>query len=718
MTREEQLLKAKIPCPETQIEIRKSICDICTGVYCGLDVYVKDRKAIKVEGTPGFPGNPHGKLCTKGASTRSYVYREDRLTTPLRRTGPRGSGQFEAISWDEAYREIAARLNRIKEIEGPDAVAWFTGYTKWFRPWLHRIAHSFGTRNYGTESSVCFTATSFAWKTIAGRMYKADMARSQTYVGWGCNTLVNFHTRGRQLTEFHERGGKIIIIDPRITPTARRLADIHLQLRPGTDGALALGMANVMLERGWYNREFVEKYVHGFEQYRQNAQKFTLEETERLTGVPAAKIEEAAELYANNGPVSTYLPAAAVTHHINGFNNIRAAIALQVITGNIDCPGGELPGSGGYLHVDTGFETLEKQFVEEVRPTQCQERIGEKRFPLWSKLINEFQASDLARQIEEGEPYPLKAIMAFGMNHRMFPQSQRVLKAIESLDFVVAADLVMTDLCRSADIVLPVCSSLERSELRGFAGGFMTCTTPAIPPLGDSKLDTVILCELARYLELDDDLLKSGYENTMRYIISNLSETLEELREADLPLKVKGVVPYVPGTMRQKGFETKTGKLELYSEIIAELQPEASWLDPVTTYQSSFDDTDPAEFPLTLITGARLPNAIHSRFHNVPWARSLRQNPAADLHPADATALGIKENDTIELRTQSGAIRVKAHLTACGLRGDVYMYHGYPEADVNLLIPDTHLDLYTGFVGFRQIRCAVRKVEENDEAAF
>lgn len=716
MIHEEQLLKAKIPCPETGIEIKQSICDICSGVYCGLDIYVKDQKVIKVEGTPGFPGNPSGKLCTKGASTRSYVYREDRLKTPLRRKGPRGSGQFEVISWEEAYQEIAARLTTIKETEGPDAVAWFTGYTKWHRPWLHRIAHSFGTRNYGTESSVCFTATSFAWKTIAGKMFKADMAHSKTFVGWGCNTLVNFHTRGRQLTEFHERGGKIIIIDPRVTPTTRQLADIHLQLRAGTDGVLALGMANVMIERGWYNHEFVEKYVHGFEQYRTYAKQFTLEETERITGVPAKMIEEAASLYANGGPASTYLPAAAVTHHLNGFNNMRAIIALQVITGNIDCAGGELPGSGGYLHVDTGFETMEKKFIEEVRPVNCKERIGEKRFPMWSKLINEFQATDLARQIEEGDPYPIKAIMAFGMNHRMFPQPQRMLKNIESLDFVVAADLFMTDLCRSADIVLPVCSSLERSELRGFAGGFLTYTKPVIPPMGDSKPDTVILCELAQYLDLDDDLLKSGYENTVRYMFSNLTETLEELREADLPLKVKSIVPYVPGTIRTKGFETKTGKLELYSEFIAELQPEAPWLNPIPTYQGSFDDADAAMFPMTLITGARLLNTIHSRFHNVSWARSLRKDSTADLHPDDAAALGIKENDTIRLSTQSGTICVKAHLTATGLPGDVNMYHGYPEADVNLLIPDTHLDPYTGFVGFRQIRCAVRKVEEKDEA--
>lgn len=706
MNQKERLLKAKIPCEETGIEIRHSICDICTpGAHCGLDVYVKDGTILKVEGTDGFPGS-NGKLCTKGAANRQYVYRENRIRTPQKRME---DGTYKPISWEQAYSEIGEKLNRIKKEQGPEAVAWFTGYSKWYRPWLHRITHSFGSLNYGTESSSCYQATAMAWKTVAGREYHPDMRNAGVFLGWGCNTMNNFYIPARGLRAFKERGGKVIIIDPRITHTAQKLADIHLQIRPGTDGALALGMANLMIERGWTDQAFIQEHVHGYEPYREYVKQFTLERTEEITGVPGWKIEAAVRMYVDNLPGCGYLPSAAVTHHLNGYNNMRAIISLFVLAGDIDRTGGELPSHASYVYADCGFDTMEEHFVYDKKPEGCRQPIGADRFPVWNKLIHEFQAMDLARQIEEAEPYPIKALMAFGMNHRMFPDSEAMLKAIDQLELVVAADIVETELCRRAHYVLPVCTSMERSELKGYGGGFLTCTTPAIEPLYESKSDPEIICELAAYLDIEDDLLKSGYEKTMEYMISNLSVTLEELKQAPLPVKVKELRPYKPGTYREKGFETPTGKLELYSEVIAPLQKERPDLNPLPVYEDSFDGSSREDYPLTLIAGARLTNAIHSRIHTLPWTRSLRQKPAADIHVLDAKALGIQEGDEIELSTACGMIRVAAHLVHTSLPGDVYMYHGYQEANVNSLIGRNHLDPYSGFPGYRQIRCRVRK---------
>lgn len=706
MNQTEQLLRAKIPCKETGIEIKHSICDICTpGSHCGLDVYVKDGQIIKVEGTDGFPGS-NGKLCTKGASNRQYVYRKNRLKTPKKRMP---DGSYQTVSWDQAYREIARKLNQIKSAHGPESVAWFTGYSKWYRPWLHRITHSFGSLNYGTESSSCYQATAMAWKTIAGREYRPDMKNAGVFLGWGCNTMTNFYIPARGLRAFKERGGKVIIIDPRITHTSQKMADIHLQLRPGTDGALALGMANYMIEHGLIDHEFIRDKVHGFEAYREYVKEFTLEKTEEITGVPACKIEAAVKMYTENLPGCGYLPSATITHHLNGYNNMRAIISLFVLAGDIDRTGGELPSHASYIYTDCGFDTMEEHFINDVKPESCREKIGAQRFPVWSRLIHEFQAMDLVRQIEEEKPYPIKALMAFGMNHKMFPDSDAMLRAVDKLELVVATDIVETELCRRADYVLPVCTSLERSELKGYGGGFLTCTTPAVKPLYESKSDPEIICELASYLELDDDLLKSGYEATMRYMISNLPLTLEELKEAPLPVKVPSLRPYKPGTYREKGFETPTGKLELYSEVIAPLCGERPDLNPLPVYRDSFDGSDPAEYPLTLVAGARLPGAIHSRLHDVPWPRSLRQNPAAELHPAVAKPLGIQNGDQIQLSTAYGSIQVEALLTQTVLPGDVYVYHGYDEANVNSLIGINHLDPYSGFPGYRQIRCRIRK---------
>lgn len=713
MTEQEKLLKAKIPGEGTGIEVRRTLCDICTpGPQCGIDAYVKDGKVIKVEGTKGYPGS-NGHLCTKGASNRQYLYREDRIRTPLRRTGPRGSGQFEPISWEEALKTIAEKLNGVKKEYGPEAVAWFTGYSKWYRPYLLRLVHSFGSLNYGTESSSCHMATEIAWKTVTGRPCRQDLANSKVFLGWACNPYMGSYPAAEGLVKYKENGGYVIIIDPRRTPTTEKIADMHLQLKPGTDGALALGMAKLILDNGWQDQPYIDKYVYGFEEYKAYVQQFDLDMVAEITGLAKEDIFEATCRYATGGPASIWETAAAITHHINGYNNYRAMIALQTITGNIDRRGGTLPEWGTYLQTACGFSTMEEEFRFETEPKDCKPKIGAERFPVWAPLNEEFQAMDMVRQIHEGTPYPLKALVNFGMNSRMFPEPQKMLDAFDELDFVASTDIFMTDVCKWSDIVLPVCTSFERSELKAYPGGFLTCTTPVIEPLYESRPDTEVICELARYLGLPDDKLTAGYEACMRFIISNLDVTLEELKAAPLPIKVKEFKPYEPGYLLEHGFETPTGKIELYSSFIEKI-PGRPDLSPLPTYKDSFDGPAEAALPLTLVVGARLPNAIHSRLHDVPWARSLRKNPAADINPADAAQYGISEGDDIELFTKANVIRVKAHLTDIGLAGNVHMYHGYKEADGNSLVGQNHLDPYSGFPGYRQLRCGIRKVQEEN----
>lgn len=709
MNTTEKRLRAKLPGEDTGITVRHSICDIAAPcINCGLDVYVKDGVVVKVEGTADHPSN-RGTLCVRGAATKEYIYRESRLRTPMRRVGPRGSGQLEPITWEQAFTEIAQKLNAIKAKDGPEAVVWYTGYTKWYRPWLQRLTHAFGSRNYCTESSSCNKATLMAWKAVGGQRFTPDMAHCGVYLGWGCNSANNKPNPMKALRRVKERGGKIIIIDPRVTPTSQRMADLHLQLRPGTDGALALGLANVLIEKGWIDRPYIEKYVHGFEEYRALAAQYTLEKTAAITGVPQEQILAAAEMFHANLPAAAYTPGAAVTQHLNGFNNMRAIISLLAITGCLDRVGGGIP-VFGLGDTDAGFETMQAQFMYGNMPTNCRERVGVGRFPLWGEFTMESQANDIFRQIREETPYPLKALMAFGMNNRFFLDSGALDDAFEKLELIVATDLVKTDICDYADYVLPVCSSLERSEVKVYSGCRLMCTTPAIEPLYDSKNDCEIICELARYLDLDDDLLKAGYEETMRYMISNLPITLEELREADAPVAMERTLNYTPGSLLEKGLLTPTGKLELYSEAIANLG--AAHLDPLPTYRSSFDQADAKVYPFTLIAGARITNGMHSRMHEVPCARCLQPHPTAEIHTSDAQALGIQEGDWVELYTQQAAIRVRAHVTDTVLPGDIYMYHGYKEANVNSLLHRDHIDPYTGFPGYRQARCGLRKADE------
>ena len=184
--------KGRIPGKESGIEIRHSLCDICSpGMHCGLDVFVKDGKILKVEGTEGFPVN-NGKLCTKGAGNRQYVYRKDRILTPLRRVGERGEGKFEPISWDEALKTISEKFLQIRRDHGADKVAFYSGYSKHYRFMLRRLASVFGSQNYGTESSSCMTSGLMAWLIASGMPMGMNMPNAELVLGWGAN---GFHSR-------------------------------------------------------------------------------------------------------------------------------------------------------------------------------------------------------------------------------------------------------------------------------------------------------------------------------------------------------------------------------------------------------------------------------------------------------------------------------------------------------------------------------------------
>lgn len=706
----EQLKKAKIPCKETGIEIKHTVCAICSPTNnCGVNAYVKDGKLIKVEGTDEHPRN-HGMLCTKGLANREYVYREDRILTPLKRTGKRGEGKFEPISWEQAYEEIAGKLNGIKEKDGADAVAFFGGYNKWYRPWLRRFAHSFGTMNFGTESSTCMTAGWMAWKVAAGQLAGADMAHCDLYLGWAFNPYYSGYLKAGAAEKRKKEGTKFIIIDPKITPAVEKLADLHLRPYPGTDGALALCMGNILIQNGWIDREYIAQYVHGFKEYAEYVQQFNESNIKQLTGVPYEQVVKACEMIHESRSMAINENSAPIPHHKNGLQNYRAIMALSAITGNYDRIGGQKPSWHTFAHQISGFYTKEEEFADATEPENAKPAVGSERFPLWYHTEREMQAVDLPRQIMEEKPYAIKAVFAMGMNFRMFPDDEYMVQALKKLDFFVDTDLFMTDTAKMADIVLPVCSSFERGEFMTYTGGYAWFTKPAIDRVGISKSDVEILCDLSKVMKLGDKELEAGYEQNIAFMIEDLDITLEQLKESSLPVRVPDVPEYVPERRLKQGLNTPTGKFELYSELIAS---HPQWnLDALPTYCSPMDEVDPAEYPYVLCSGGRIPNAIHSRLHKVPWLRSLRPEPTADLSLEDAEALQIKEGDWMELYTERGSIFVKANPTSRAPRGVVFFYHGYSEADVNKLMSRTHVDPYSGFPAYNSTRCGMRKRED------
>jgi anaerobic selenocysteine-containing dehydrogenase len=706
------LMQGKVPGAQTGIEVRKTICSICNPLsHCGIDAYVKDGVVVKVEGSKE---NPHsgGTLCSKGNANRQYIYHKDRIRTPLIRKGDRSSGHYIPISWTEALDLIASRLLKIKEESGPESVVFYAGFPKWMRPFLKRLAHSFGSPNYCTESSACFRASFLGATLNYGAMGPADVARSKCLLVWSSNPFYSNTTIARRLLDAREKGLKIIDVGPLITPLTAH-ADIHLRIRPGTSGALALSMANVIIEEGLYDYEFIQNYTLGFEEYRAYAAQFPPQVAEEITGVPAAKIIEAARLYALTKPACMMNSANTTTHHTNGLQNHRAIVALVGLTGNYDVPGGNPVVPPAYLYQPSpGLVTREPEF-EQPRPWEkMAPRLGQDQYPAWCRLVPEAQAIQLPFQIGSDKPYPIRAMLGFGLNHRMWPGQDFMEANLKKLDFLVDVDIFMTDTAKLADLVLPACTSFERSELKFYPEQYVIWTRPVIRPLWESRSDAEIIFDLARRMVPDDALMQKGYEACVDWMLEPTKLTLNELKKYPAGYTVKNVKAPPFQKYKKTGFATPSGKMEFTSTILAE-----TGYDPLPVYRepklSPRSTPEVAKkFPLILTTGSRLPMFVHSRTFRLDWTRSLRPDPMVDINPQDAEVRGIAQDDWVSLATPRNSMKVRANLTEIVPPGVVNMYHDYPEASVNLLVEPDYQDPISGFPGFKSLLCEVKKAKE------
>jgi len=698
----------KIPGEETGITIRKTFCSICNApTHCGINAYVKGGAVVRVEGDVDHPHN-QGALCSKGSASRQYIYHKDRIRTPLIRRGERGSDDFRPATWEEALDVISQELLRIKEETGPESVVFYAGYTKWFRPFLKRLAHSFGSPNYCTESSTCHQATAMAAKLNYGCFGGADLQNARCLLVWSHNPFHSNTSMTRKLMEAIDRGLQIIEVGPLLTPMTR-FAAVHLRIRPGTSGALALGMANVIIEEGLYDREFVGKWTHGFEEFHRYVKEYSPLATEAITGVPAELILKAARLYAATKPAALLPSASPTVHHTNGVQNHRALTALIGLTGNFDRPGGNYVVPPTWLNISTAATLREDEFKQVRAWKDMPARVGEDAYPVWCKLVPEAQAIHIPSQIRSGKPYPLRAILAFGMRYNMWPGSDSMLESLKKLDFFVNVDLFRTETSRFADVVLPACTSFERSELRFWVENYVMWSQPVISPLFQSRSDAEIIFDLAGKMVPDDGLMQKGYEACIDWILKPSGLTISKLKEHPSGLHLD--LPMPPHRKyEQKGFPTPTGKMEFFSTILesAGYDPLPRYVEPGLSPRSTPEVAE--SFPLILTTGARLPMYVHSRTFRLGWTRGLRHDPSADINPADGAARGISDGDMISLSTPRASLKVRAHLTEVVPPGVVSFYHAWPEADANVLIAPDYLDPLSGYPGFKSQLCQVEKI--------
>ena len=343
--------------------------------------------------------------------------------------------------------------------------------------------------------------------------------------------------------EAKERGVKFIVVDPRRTAIAAR-ADIHLQLRPGTDGALALGMMNVIINENLYDKEFVEKWTVGFDGLKKLAQEYPPERVEKITWVPADKIREAARLYATTKPAKLHMSGNSTTHHTNGVQNHRAVILLAAITGNFEVAGGNR--LGPYSTGKTNDITLHEK-IANMPPG-----VGSARFPIWTKRYREMQSNAIVDQIESGQPYPIKALFSSGLDIQFFANSRRMVEGLKKLDFIAVTEYFHTPGTQLADIVLPIASWLERHILLTDYGGYVRLIEPAISPVGECRTEWDIYSGLAKRLGFGDLFWDGDFEKCVDHILEPMKITFNDLRQHPEGIKLP-VQPRPEKTLRKNG---------------------------------------------------------------------------------------------------------------------------------------------------------------------
>jgi anaerobic selenocysteine-containing dehydrogenase len=694
----------------------KSTCYECDA-NCAIDV------TLDAEGAPIAIAGPDCPRCYVQLDRRNHP---ERLLYPLKRVGARGSGEFERISWDEALGTIAKQLQLTKDRHGAPAAAFFAGYTKEARPQLQRLAHAFGSPNYMTESGCCFSATKVAEEVTFGTKIKTTSTvashNTKCLLVWSTNPRGSIPPFQQHPLAQAKPGRPMIVVDPRCTPLAEQ-ADVFLQIRPGTDGALALGFHHLIFANGWQDQAFLDLWGSGVEAFRQYVAEFPPERVAAICGIEAADLRRAAELFATLKPAQIMLSPTATVQHSNGFQNHRAVVLLTAVTGNIDREGGNR-----FFNDKVSPKPIElfDHCVNDLPP-----RVGDEVFPVWTRHWPAAQSMLLPDCILEGKPQPIRLLLAMGINTAMWANSKRMEQALGALDFFACSDFFHNPATRMADIVLPAATNLEREALIAYPGcayqGELRYRRRVVAPKGEARPDAEIWLELGVRLGMGEqfwhgDLAASwaeaaeGIPEMIRQQVFDDPEGVTVFAKAIDELVDHGFLD-ADRQYRLHGFKTVSGKVEFDSEELraAGYDGLPIWREPAESPVSTPEVA--REFPLVLTSGARHKHATHSQHQYIERLRKAMPEPLVELHPDDATARGVRDGEWVEVHTRRGVVRFVAKVTDRIKPGVAHCPHGWNHANVNELTDDSTLDPISGFPPFKSLLCDVLPLAQSNAKA-
>lgn len=615
-------------------------------------VTVESGRAVRVAGDPDHPFT-RGFLCTKVNRYVERTYHRDRLLHPMRRVGPKGSGQFERITWDEALGEIATRLNDIRHsADGPQAILPYSYAgtmgliqgSSMDRRFFHAIGASL------LERTICSIAGTVGMRMTVGGNIGADpegIPNSDLVLLWGTNTLTANPHLWPFVLEARERGATIIAIDPIRTRTAAQ-CDEWIAIRPGTDAALALGMMHVLFERGLEDTDYIARYTTGIEQLRERAREYAPDHVSRITGIPAETIVSLAERYGRAKAAFIRLNYG-LQRHAGGGMAVRTIACLPALTGHWRRAGG-----GAQLSSSANFQ-FDRRVLE--RPDLSPP----------ARLINMIRLGEALTTPNAGVGGPpVRALVVYNSNPAaVAPDRNAVLRGFARDDlFTVVLEHFQTDTADWADIVLPATTQLEHWDiLLSYGHHYVTLNRPSIEPLGESLPNTEIFRRLAARMGLTDPIFA---DDDLTMIRQTLASTHEKMQGVTLDtLLEKGwarlnlPTPYLP--YADGGFTTPSGKCELYSPRMAEMG-----LDPLPTFTPPYEFPErvpdlAARYPLTLISSPAH-QFLNTTFVNVDALRRAAREPECLLHPVDAERRGIGVGMRVVIHNDRGAFTAVARV--------------------------------------------------------
>jgi anaerobic dimethyl sulfoxide reductase subunit A len=707
-------------------KIVSTVCSSHCGGICLLKAHVADGRITKIETDNGR--EPQLRACMKGRAMRQRIYAADRLKYPLKRTGKRREGKFERITWEEALETIASELKRVKETYGPAAILFRSGggdlgLVHGGGTAMARLLSLFGgyTTTWGSNS---WEGATFASAATLGTIHvengRDDLVHSRLIILWGCDPAITIHSTNTlwYLIQAKEKGAKIVSVDPRLSDGMAVLADRWISPRPTTDAAMLIAMAHVMVKEKLHDREFLDRYTIGFDQYRayllgeEDGVPKTAAWAEAITGVPAPAIEALAREYATLRPAAL-IAGIAAGRTMMGEQYHRAAITLAAMTGNIGVHGGNPGGpslGNQYPFHPYPFKLGPSMTVppNEVDQAASDRRIVLKNYTQWRSTAR-IHSSRLADAILTGKTggYPSDYKFLYVVNSNpvnQLPNPGKWEKALQKLDFMVVQEQFLTATARFADILLPTSTSFERHDL--VAGGtppFWGYLKKVIEPLYESKSQLDIATALANRLGLRNyndktdemwvrEIAKGGDIPDYEVFREKGIHTVE-LREPFVPLRQQIEDP------EHHPFPTPSGKIEIYSEQMANMNdPLIPAVPKYIDFRKANGRVSPERYPLQMVN-RKAKRRAHSQLETLPWLKEMGEDDL-EISAENGKTRGIETGDKVRVFNDQGSVLLTAKVTERIMPGVVCMAQGaWYAADENgldrggcasTLLPEEH----------------------------